>query len=215
MRLAALFVLGAVLAGCEDPEQAMENTVRATLADRGNVQEVDMTAGEDGNMTGHAVVSAASGQSTRYNCAANKVGNGGTYRINCVPAIDEAMLQAMEADIRRTYEQRGAQVIEVDMQKQDEDHMRGHMLGGDGSGAQARLICTAERNTANNQFPWQCVPEGEASAGSGAAPAPAAPAAGGASAGGKEPAGGGKPGDGEPADGEIVDGEMVDGEGGK
>jgi hypothetical protein len=214
MRLAALLVLGAVLAGCEDPEQAMENTVRATLADRGNVQEVDMTAGEDGNMTGHAVVAAANGQSARYNCAANKVGNGGTYRINCVPAIDDAMLRAMEADIRRTYEQRGAQVIEVAMRKQDEDHMRGHMVGSDGSGAQARLTCTAERDTATNQFPWQCVPEGEESAGAAPAAAPA-PAAGGASAGGKDPAGGGKPGDGEPADGEIVDGEMADGEGGK
>ncbi|HZF93662.1 MAG TPA: hypothetical protein VEZ20_02200 [Allosphingosinicella sp.] len=209
MRLAALFVLGAVLAGCEDPEQAMENTVRATLTDRGNVQEVDMTQGSDGNMTGHAVVAAANGQSARYNCAANKVGDGGTYRIACVPAIDEAMLQAMEAEIRRTYEQRGAQVLEVDMQKQDEDHMRGHMVGSDGSGAQARLTCTAERDTATNQFPWQCVPEGEAAAGAGAAPAAGAQAAGGASAGGKDPAGG------KPGDGEMVDGEILDAEGGK
>ena len=209
MRLAALFVLALAAAGCQSPEEQMEDEVRNLLSQRGNVQEADLAEGADGNMTGHATVAAANGQSSRYNCAATKA-EGTRYNINCVPAIDEPMLQAMEADIRRTYEQRGAQVLEVDMRKQDEDHMRGHMVGSDGSGAQARLTCTAERDTATNQFPWQCVPEGEASAG--AAPAQAG---GGASAGGKNPAGGGKPGDGAPADGEIVDGEIADGEGGK
>jgi hypothetical protein len=201
MRLAALFVLTITLAGCEDPEEAMENTVRETLADRGNVQEVDMSEGEDGNMTGHAVVAAANGQSSRYNCSANKVGGGSTYRINCLPAIDEGMLTAMEAEIRGLYEQRGAQVLEVEMRKEDEDHMRGHMIARDETGAQARLVCTAERNTADSQFPWQCVPEGEAPARAGSGGGTQAPEAGGT--GGKVPAGG-KP-----------TGDPVDGEGGK
>jgi hypothetical protein len=177
----------------------MEDEVRNLLSSRGNVQEADLAEGNDGNMTGHATVAAASGQSTRYNCSATKTGEGTRYNINCVPAIDEAMLQAIEGDIRRTYEQRGAQIVEVDMQKQGEDNMRGHLVARDEMGNQARLNCTARRNTADNQFPWECVPEGEAATG------------GGGNAGGQAAPAGGKPG----AGGDVASEEQIDGEGGK
>lgn len=195
MRLAALFVLALAVAACDSPEEQMEDEVRNLLSQRGNVQEADLAQGADGNMTGHATVAGAGGQTSRYNCSATKA-EGTRFNINCIPAIDEAMLTAIEADIRRLYEQRGAEVLEVDMQKQDEDHISGHMIARDG-GMQARLVCSAERNTADGQFPWQCVPEGETAGGS--APGTAAPAPDAGGAGGKVPAGG----------------EAVDGEGGK
>jgi hypothetical protein len=167
MRLAALFVLTLAAAGCQSPEDQLEETVRNLLSDRGNVQEVELAQGEDGNMTGHAMVAEANGQTSRFSCSATKAGETKAgeetrFNITCVPPIGEQMLQAVEADIRGYYEERGAEIVEVDMQRHNDDrNMRGFVQGRDATG-DVRLSCTAQLDTANNRFPWQCVPDGQA-----------------------------------------------------
>lgn len=159
MRLAALFVLALAVAGCQSPEEQMEDEVRNLLSPRGNVQEADLAEGDDGNMIGHATVAAANGQSSRYNCSATKTGEGTRYNINCIPAVDEAVLQATEAEIRGVLEQRGAEVLEIDMQRHNDDnHMRGNARVRE-NGVDLRLACTAERDMATLQFSFACAPD--------------------------------------------------------
>ena len=160
MRLAALFVLALAAAGCQSPEEQMEDEVRNLLSQRGNVQEAELAEGDDGNMTGHATVAAANGQSSRYNCSATKA-EGTRYNINCIPAIDEGVLQATEAEIRGNLEQRGVEVVEMDMQRHNDDnHMRGHALVRE-NGIELRLDCTADRDMTTLQFSFACAPGGE------------------------------------------------------
>lgn len=162
MRLAALFVLALATAACQSPEEQMEDGVRNLLSERGNVQEAELTEGADGNMTGHATVASANGQSSRYNCSATKTGEGTRYNISCLPTVDEALLQAMETEIRSALEQRGAEVLEVDMQRHNDDnHMRGHARVRE-NGTDLRLACAAERDLASGRFAFSCNPEGQA-----------------------------------------------------
>jgi hypothetical protein len=175
------------LAGCEmeSNENRLENAIRADLGNRQTtVDSIEMTEGEDGNMTGYAMVREASGRSGRLNCTAYRQGDN--YNFRCSPVIDEAVLNEMEGNIRRELEQQ-AEVIEVDMQRHnDDDHMRGHVVVGDGAGNRARLNCTAQRDATNTgTFAWQCAPEGAAAGGT--------PASGAAATGGKDEGGeGGK-----------------------
>jgi hypothetical protein len=163
MRLAALFVLTLAVAGCQSPEEQMEDQVRNLLSSRGNVQEAELAEGDDGNMIGHAVVAGANGKSSRYNCTATKA-EGTRYNINCIPAIDEAALQATEAEIRTAIEQRGVEVVEMDMQRHNDDnHMRGHALVRE-NGIELRLDCTADRNMTTLQFSFACNPAGQGAA---------------------------------------------------
>ncbi|HEX8192856.1 MAG TPA: hypothetical protein VF552_08140 [Allosphingosinicella sp.] len=185
----------------ESNENRLENAIRANLANQQTeVQSIEMTEGEDGNMTGFAMVREASGRSGRLNCNAHREGDN--YNFRCSPAIDEAVLTEMEGLIRRELEQQ-AEVIEVDMQRHNDDnHMRGHVVVGDGAGNRARLACTATRDATNiGTFNWQCAPEGAAA---GAGNAGGASGSGAAAGGGKTPAGGqgGAAPGGKPAGGE-------------
>jgi hypothetical protein len=162
MRFAALFVLALATAGCQSPEEQMEDGVRNLLSPSGNVQEAELTEGPDGNMTGHAVVASASGPPARHNCTATKTAEAGRYDIRCLQALDEALLQAMEREIRGSIEQRGVEVLEVDMQRHNDDnHMRG-IASVRENGTDLRLACTAERNVASGRFAFSCNPEGQA-----------------------------------------------------
>jgi hypothetical protein len=186
----AALALGGALAGCEmeSNENRLENAIRESLANQQtNVQSIEMTEGEDGNMSGYAMVREASGRSGRLNCTAFRQDD--KYNFNCSPAIDEAVLTEMETMIRTELEKQ-AQVLEVDMQRHNDDnHMRGHVVVGDDAGNRARLACTAERDSTNiGTFNWQCAPEGAAAAGGEAAGG--APASGGKPAGGAEEASG-------------------------
>ena len=171
MRLFLLAGAALAVAGCEmeSNENRLENAIRESLANQQTtVDSIEMTEQEDGNMTGYAMVREASGRSGRLNCNAHKEGDQFNFR--CSPAIDEAVLTEMEGLIRTELSQQ-AEVMEVDMQRHNDDnHMRGHVVVGDGAGNQARLACTAERDSANiGTFNWQCAPEGAPAAAGGAA----------------------------------------------
>jgi hypothetical protein len=78
----------------------MENTIRQSLAQQGDVREVELTRQDDMRMTGHAVVRGGDGNDVRANCTAtreNEASNHFNWR--CTPADAEAAAPApAEAD---------------------------------------------------------------------------------------------------------------------
>jgi hypothetical protein len=176
-KFAAVALVALALGGCtmESQEDQLENSIRSELGNQGStVQEVELTKQENGNMTGYAVVREASGRTGRLACTAGPTGGSSTnFSWHCSPAIDQAVEQEMNGIVRREYESRGAEVLEVAMHRaNDDNHMTGTARVRDGSGTESRLTCSAERDANTpGTFGWQCAPAGE-----GAAAAPAAPA---------------------------------------
>jgi hypothetical protein len=64
----------------------------------------------------------------------------------------------LENDIRENLASRG-NVTEVELTKQDNDHMTGHAVIRVADGTENRLNCTAERDTSKgaNYFAWRCL----------------------------------------------------------
>ena len=154
------------LAGCSSEEDRLENAMRETLAEKGNVQEIEMTKAGDDRLTGFARIRQPNGREGRLNCTADRDASKGASYFNwrCVPAIDDALLREMEASIRADISQRGT-VDQVQMQKQDEDNMTGFVLARDAGGPQVRLDCTATRESGDvGNFSWRCDPPGQAPA---------------------------------------------------
>ncbi|MEA3029982.1 MAG: hypothetical protein QOG13_1307 [Sphingomonadales bacterium] len=157
-RIAILLGCALAVAACTSQEDQLENAMRAELTKRGNVQEVEMTRQDENRMTGHAVVRTAAGETGRLTCNATRDPTKGTayYDWRCVPAIDEALLTQTENAIRQSLAQRG-EVIEVDMRRQDDDHMTGFARARDSDGAEVRLPCSASRGSdAVGNFSWRC-----------------------------------------------------------
>jgi hypothetical protein len=148
------------LAGCEKPEDALENSIRAELSKQGDVREVEMRADGDERFTGFATVKGQQGEG-RLGCKATRKSST-EYDWECAPVIDEASLKGMEDSLRKNLEAQQLTVVEIDLQKVDEDNMKGYSLVRDSDGAQGRLSCSAAR--AGGTFQGEChVPaEGEA-----------------------------------------------------
>ena len=162
MRKIAICLGGALaLAGCSmaSSEDRMENAIRAELSKNGaTVNQVEMTR-EGDNMTGFAEVRGADGNEGRLNCVATRdATKAGSYNWRCLPAIDQRIVDGMESTIRQSLAEQ-AEVMEVEMTRQDDMRMTGHALVRDGNGSQVRANCTATReNEASNNFNWRCLP---------------------------------------------------------
>lgn len=163
--------LALALVACSSSEEQLEKNIRENLASRGTVKQVDLTQQDSDHLSGFAVVTLANGTDSRLNCTATRdaTKGAGHFDWRCIPAIDEAMLTQIEGSIRQGLAGR-ANVISVEMTKQDENRMTGVAVVGDNYGNQARVPCNATRNNdANGAFSWQCGGEGPSAQ---AAPAP-------------------------------------------
>lgn len=160
--------LGCVLAaaGCSmsSDEDRMENAIREELSKNATVKQVEMTR-EGDNMTGFAEIRAADGSEGRLNCTATPdAAKASSYNWRCLPAIDQRVVDGMEATIRQSLAQQ-ATVNEVEMTRQDDMRMTGHALLRDGNGNEVRANCTATReNEASANFNWRCQPAESAAA---------------------------------------------------
>lgn len=77
----------------------MEGTIRQSLAQQGEVREVELTRQDDMRMTGHAVVRDGEGNEIRANCTAtreNEASNHFNWR--CAPADSQAAASAGAED---------------------------------------------------------------------------------------------------------------------
>ena len=171
----------ALLAACnqappETEENLVRNGVANTLAAQGNVQDVALTKAADNNYSGTASLRRPDGQTIRYNCAVRR--NPGTqqFDIRCGQQIDQALLDELKATMRRNLEQQSLNVSELELTKQDEDHVTGFAQVSDvNTGESARLVCTGARRDGGRVEVRCDVPGGPAPAGDAAPPAEEAP----------------------------------------
>lgn len=150
--------LGALvaLAGCNigSEEDRLENAIREELTKQGNVQEVNLTRQDENTIAGYAMIQEHSGRSGRLNCTAQRT-EGSNFNWRCSPAIDQAVLDEIEGQIR-TQLAGQADVREVSLERAgDDNHMAGYVLVGDGAGGEERVPCSAERTEGAN-FNWRC-----------------------------------------------------------
>jgi len=79
--------------------------------------------------------------------------------LNCLPAITDHIVQEMETNIR-THLARQAEVLQVDLNRQDDMRMTGFALVRGQDGTEVRANCTATReNPGSRMFNWECNPE--------------------------------------------------------
>ena len=159
MVLSTIGLAALALAGCNmaSQEDLLENSIRETLSNQGEVRDVEMTKQDDENFTGFALIRDRNGREGRLNCTARRT-TGTNYDWRCNPTIDESVVTEMEGIIRTALE-RQATVLEVDMTRQDDNRMTGFARVQDASGTEIRTNCTATRDAAGTaNFNWRCNP---------------------------------------------------------
>ena len=149
-----LAAAAALLAGCGNEQKRVEDVVRNQLSSSGTVSQVSMTRQADGSYQGSAVVRTADGHDARLNCTMRPADGG--YRGTCGQVIDQQLIDATKAAIRQQYTAQGITVVELEMAQQDADHMAGHVLLRDRTGAEQRANCLAPRDPTNGRFGLSC-----------------------------------------------------------
>ena len=153
--------LGLLVAGCNvsSEEDQIENVIRNNLSERGNVQQVEMTRQDENNMSGYATVRDASGVEGRYNCTAQRT-QGTNFNWRCNQQIDDNVVAGIQNEIRQDLAQR-AEVLQIEMRRQDDNRISGYALLRGPDGSEVRTNCTASRDADAINFNYQCAPEGE------------------------------------------------------
>ena len=185
-----LIVLGLAVAGCTvaSDEDQLENAIRDNLSNQGSeVKQVEMTRQGDNHFTGFAEVRERSGREGRLNCTADR--RDDQFHFQCAPAIDERVVRDIENQMRPTLAQQG-EVLELHMERRDDNHMTGFTRIRPEGGEEVRLDCTAERQNGAS-FNWNCNPAGAQGGGQ------AAPSEGSAAPAGDQGAGEATGGEGE------------------
>jgi hypothetical protein len=180
MKTAAISLSAACLlfAGCrgESEEQFIQNAVGNTLASNGNVQQVSMTKGADNNYSGTATVRRADGRSVPYDCTARRNAAAAQIEVRCLQAIDQALLDELETNMRRTLEGQRVNVGEIEFTRRDAANITGFAQVSDpATGETARLTCSGARPPNGGRIEVSCN-------------APGGPASGAAPQAGEEPA---------------------------
>ena len=153
--VAVPLVLALAVAGCtfESDEDRMEREVRNTLSGQGNVTDVQLTR-EGDNVTGFAELQHAQFGQVRLTCAGRV--DGSRFNVNCLPAVTDQVVQNIENTIRERLAQQ-AEVLEVDLSRQDDMNMTGFARLRGPNGEEVRTNCTATRDNPNSMnFNWRC-----------------------------------------------------------
>ena len=160
MKIVAIALgLGLALSACQmqSEEDQLEEAIRNNLSAQGNVINVELTRTDENNMTGFVDINQNNGRSGRLNCTAQR-STGTNFQWRCSPAITEAVVVEMEGNIRNQLAQQG-EVVQVDLSRQDDNHMTGFAIVRDQMGNEIRTNCTATRDSANiGTFNYQCSP---------------------------------------------------------
>ncbi len=153
--LAVPLALALAVAGCtiESDEDRMESEVRNTLSGQGNVTDVQLTR-EGDNVTGFAELQHSQFGQVRLTCSGRV--DGSRFNVNCLPAVTDQVVQNIENTIRERLGQQ-AEVLEVDLSRQDDMNMTGFARLRGPSGEEVRTNCTATRDNPNSMnFNWRC-----------------------------------------------------------
>ena len=151
--------LGLGLSACQmqSEEDQLEEAIRNNLSAQGNVTAVELTRTDENNMTGFVDINQNNGRSGRLNCTAQRT-TGTNFQWRCSPAITEQVVVEMEGNIRNELARQG-EVVQVDLSRQDDNHMTGYAVVRDQMGNEIRTNCTATRDSTNvGTFNYQCSP---------------------------------------------------------
>lgn len=169
--LAGMLCAGcAFLAGCnrESEDQFIQRGVSNTLETHGNVQQVAMTRGADNNYRGTATVRRTDGRSIPYECTAIRNQAQGQWDISCLQSIDQAMLDQLKADMRRSLEGRQLTVGELELTRQDANTVTGFaQVSAPDTGESARLVCGGARRPGGGRIEVNCRVPGDPAQGAG------------------------------------------------
>ncbi len=153
-----------LLVGCnrESDEQFVQNAVNSTLAPNGAVQQVAMTKGADNNYSGTASVRRADGRTIPYECTARRNQAAQQLEVRCLQTIDQALLEELETNMRRSLESQHLSVAEVDLNRADQNNVTGFAQVSDpNTGESARLECSGARPPNGGRIEVNCrVPGG-------------------------------------------------------
>ena len=142
----------------ESEEDQLENAIRNQLASQGNVLNVELTRQDDNHMNGFADIRDNEGREGRLNCSARRT-EGTNFQLNCLPAVTEQIVHEMENNIRTSLAQQ-AELLQVDLNRQDDMRMTGHALVRAQDGTEVRAACSATRqDPSSRMFNWEGNPE--------------------------------------------------------
>ena len=162
MNLAAILTglaLGAAQPAELTEEQLLEQAISQQLSDQGHqVLQVEMRRQDENALTGFADIRDREGHEGRLGCVA-RLTEADNYSFDCLPMITDEIVREMEGQIRTTLSQQ-AQVLRIQLTRQDDMRMVGYALLRDSDGRQVRTSCTATREAPNSRmFNWECAPQ--------------------------------------------------------
>ena len=156
----ASMLIGLTLAaaqGSED-EATVENSIRDELARQGRVLQVEMRQRDADHLAGFALLLDEEGSEGRVDCTAQRTDKE-SFAWDCLPVITEPVIRRIEGIIRTELAAQ-AEVLEVDLDRQDDQRMIGRARVRTADGTLVRANCSAVReNPRSRTFNWECLPE--------------------------------------------------------
>ena len=139
-------------------DESIEQSIRDSLSEQGDVQQVEMILQDKDHYSGFALLLDVQGRPWRLDCTAARPVDG-DFEWRCNPVVNEAAIEDVENAMRELLGQQ-ATVLEVAMNRLDDDRMTGFARLRDRDGAIVRTNCTATRESEGSRtFDWECQPE--------------------------------------------------------
>jgi hypothetical protein len=156
----ASIMIGLALAAAQagTDEAMVENSIRDELSRQGRVLQVEMTQRGADHLHGFAVLVDADGVEGRVDCTAQRTDKE-SFAWDCLPVITEPVIRAIEGIIRTNLAAQG-EVLEIDMDRANDQRMVGRARLRTADGTVIRANCTADReNPRSRTFNWECLPD--------------------------------------------------------
>ena len=139
-------------------DDSLEGSIREALSEQGDVQQVEMIPRDKNHLSGFALLLDAQGRPWRLDCTATRT-EGEGYDWTCNPVVNAAAIEDVENNMREVLGQQGI-VLEVAMNRRDDDNMTGFARIQDKGGAVTQARCTATRQSEGSRtFDWECQPD--------------------------------------------------------
>ena len=139
-------------------QDTLEESIRTALSEQGDVRQVEMIPQDKDHLSGFALLFDSQGRPWRLDCTATRAADD-AFDWTCNPVVNEAAIEDVENNIREVLGEQGT-VLEVAMNRRDDDNMIGFARVRDQGGAVVRASCTATRQSEGSRmFDWECQPD--------------------------------------------------------
>lgn len=157
--ISAAMLVGLALAAAQagGDEAMIENSIREELSRQGRVLQVEMNQRGADDLTGFAVIVDQEGVEGRVDCTARRIDKD-NFAWDCLPVITEPVVRSVERIIRTNLAAQG-EVLEIDLDRANDQRMVGRARLRLADGTVVRANCTADReNPRSRTFNWECLP---------------------------------------------------------